>query len=91
MERGLRVKTKVVHCKKEKYDIYIGRGSDWGNPYKIGVDGTRNEVIEKYKLYLQSRPDLLARIGELKGKILSCWCAPKNCHGDYLAKLADNS
>lgn len=82
--------TTVVHCKREKYDIYIGRGSDWGNPYKIGVDGTRHEVIEKYKLYLQSRPDLLARIGELKGKILGCWCHPKACHGHYLAKLADN-
>lgn len=24
---------KVVHCKKENYDVYIGRPSKWGNPF----------------------------------------------------------
>lgn len=40
---------KVVHCKKEKYDVYIGRPSKWGNPFIVGADGTRDEVIQKYK------------------------------------------
>ena len=40
---------KVVHCKREKYDVYIGRGSKWGNPFKIGVNGSRREVIELYR------------------------------------------
>lgn len=91
--------TKVVHCKRSDYDIYIGRGkcprtgeySKWGNPYKIGEDGTREEVIEKYRQYVLSRPDLLEAIKELKGKTLGCWCWPKRCHGNVLAEIADQT
>jgi len=74
----------VVHCKKEKYDVYIGRPSVWGNPFTIGQDGTREEVIDKYREYLKSSPELLARLSELEGKVLGCWCAPQACHGDVL-------
>lgn len=28
--------TKVVHCKREKYDVYIGRPSIFGNTFVIG-------------------------------------------------------
>ena len=83
--------TKVVHCKKEPYDIYIGRPSKWGNPFVVGKDGTREEVIEKYINWLESRPELLNSIYELKGKTLGCWCHPKACHGDILAELANKS
>jgi len=79
--------TTVVHCKREPYDVYIGRGSKWGNPFKIGPDGDRAEVIEKYLAYLGTRSDLLDAIGELRDKALGCWCAPKACHGDVLAEL----
>lgn len=79
--------TKVVHCKKEKYDVYIGRPSKWGNPFIIGRDGTREEVIEKYREYIMQRPDLLSDLHELKGKVLGCWCKPKPCHGDVLVEL----
>lgn len=87
---------KVVHCKKEKYDVYIGRPSKWGNPFshkpgtlaKYKVD-TREEAIERYEAYLLSRPDLLASLHELKGKVLGCWCAPLPCHGDVLLKYAN--
>ncbi len=82
--------TTVVHCKKEPYDVYIGRGSKWGNPFKIGIDGTREDVIAKYCDYIAARPDLLNAVGELKGKILGCWCKPLACHGDVLAELAEN-
>lgn len=78
---------RVVHCKKEKYDVYIGRPSKWGNPYQIGRDGTRKEVINKYKKYLLGRVDLLTALPELRGKILGCWCAPQPCHGDVLVEL----
>ena len=81
--------TKVVHCKKEKYDIYIGRPSKWGNPFTIGKDGSREEVIEKYRLHILKQPKLLKDIKTLKNKILGCWCAPKACHGDILASLAN--
>jgi hypothetical protein len=82
--------TKVVHCKRESYQVYIGRPSKWGNPFQIGKDGTREEVIEKYKAWILDQPDLLkAIIPELKGKTLGCWCHPRACHGDILAMLAD--
>jgi len=80
---------RVVHCKRESYDIYIGRPSKWGNPFTIGPDGTRTEVIEKYRQYLLNKPELLADLPELKGKTLGCWCVPKPCHGDILVKLAN--
>jgi hypothetical protein len=81
--------TTVVHCRREPYDVYIGRPSKWGNPYEIGRDGTREEVIEKYRKYVTGRPDLMAALGELRGKILGCWCRPKACHGDVLVELCD--
>ena len=82
--------TKVVHCKKESYDIYIGRPSKWGNPYKIGKDGSREEVIEKYRRHLLLG-SLIKQIGELKDKTLGCWCKPLPCHGDILAHCADQA
>ena len=81
--------TRVVHCKKEDYDIYIGRPSRWGNPFEIGKDGTRKEVIEKYEKYILSNKDLMSSLSELEGKILGCWCKPKACHGDVLVKLIE--
>jgi hypothetical protein len=80
----------VVHCKRSKYDVYIGRPSKWGNPFEIGKDGDRKTVIRKYREWLIKQPELLAALPELKGKILGCWCSPKACHGDVLAALANN-
>lgn len=79
----------VVHCKKSKYDIYCGRPSIWGNPFEIGKDGTRKEVIAKFKKYLLANEELVDKLPELRGKILGCWCAPKACHCDVLADLAN--
>ena len=82
-------KTTVVHCKKEPYDTYIGRPSKWGNPFIVGKDGTREEVIQKYREWLLSQDELLASLPELKGRRLGCWCAPKACHGDVLQELVN--
>lgn len=81
--------TKVVNIRADKYDVYIGRGSKWGNPFKIGIDGTREEVIEKYIQYFWTT-NLFDDIEELVNKILGCYCSPKDCHGDFLAYLANN-
>jgi len=85
--------TKIVNVgKNEKHDIYIGRGSLWGNPYAIGYDGDRDEVIRKYKYdfdrgFLKSKKeDSLS----LKGKILGCHCKPAACHGDVLAEYLNS-
>lgn len=81
--------TTVVHCKKTQYDVYIGRPTKWGNPFTIGRDGTRDEVIQKYREWITTQPELLGSVHELKGKRIACWCAPHYCHGDVLAELAD--
>lgn len=89
----------VVHCKREKYDVYIGRAvsrsglkaSLWANPFVIGKDGTREECIAKFRASLLLNPELLQKLPELKGKVLGCWCAPEACHGDVLSELANES
>lgn len=89
---------KVVHCKKEPYDVYIGRPSKWGNPYTHLKDkttkaefivDTREEAIKKYEEYLLNNPELISSIPELYGKTLGCWCSPKSCHGDVLVKWVE--
>jgi hypothetical protein len=86
----------VVHCKKSKFDIYIGRPSIFGNPYshKEGTTAlykteTRDEAVEKYAEWLSTQEDILREIPTLKGKILGCWCSPQLCHGLILAELAN--
>lgn len=82
----------VVHCKREQHDVYIGRPSVWGNPFVIGRDGTRTEVIAKYEQWLLAQPALVDRCKrELHDKVLGCWCAPHACHGDVLAKIANSN
>lgn len=82
--------TTVVHCKKDAYDIYIGRPTKWGNPFTVSEYGQGTAIL-LYEEWIQNQPELLEEIHELKNKILGCWCKPKACHGDILAKLADAS
>ena len=91
--------TTVVNLKSAPFDVYIGRAnprrglkaSKWQNPFVVGRDGTRDEVVEKFRQHLLSSAELLAAIPELKGKTLGCWCAPLACHGEVLAELADKA
>lgn len=84
------MKTSVVNIHHGRpCEFYIGRPSPWGNPFVIGRDGTRAEVIEKYRAYIMAQPDLLRRLPELKGKRLGCYCAPLPCHGDVLVELVE--
>lgn len=92
-------KPTVHHCKREAYDIYIGRAngtlpqSKRANPWVIGKDGTREEVIARYADWIKTQPELMAALPELAGKRLGCWCKGTNgmneaaCHGDVLARL----
>lgn len=80
---------RVVHCKRDPYDVYVGRPTKWGNPFVIGRDGTREEVIAKYEDYLRNRLDLWMALPDLRGKVLACWCAPLPCHADVLLRLAN--
>lgn len=90
----------VVHVSYAPFDVYIGRAvprrglaaSPWASPFKVGRDGDHALVVNRYRAWLLTRPDLMARLGELRGKTLGCWCkvpgAEKPCHGDVLADLA---
>lgn len=70
--------------------VYIGRPSKFGNPFEIGKDGTREEVIAKFRTWIISNATLLqAAKTELQGKNLVCFCAPKACHGDILLEIAN--
>jgi len=89
--------TKIVHLKKEPYDVYIGRPSKWGNPYSH-KEGTlaefraknRAEALEKYEKYLLENETLFNSLIELQGKTLGCWCKPNKCHGDILVKWSNS-
>lgn len=80
----------VVHCKKEKYDVYIGRPSKWGNPFEMKSEEDREYVVQKYRLWINTQPNLLLDLHELTGKTLGCFCSPKSCHGDVLAELSSS-
>jgi hypothetical protein len=71
--------------------IYIGRGSKWGNPFRIGPDGNRAAVIAKYQGSLRDQHHLLRALAELRDHDLVCFCAPLACHVDLLLWLANAS
>jgi len=84
----------VVHIKKQRHDIYIGRPSIWGNPFshKQGTIAkfkvaSRKEAIDRYREWILTQPLLLKKLPELEGKVLGCWCKPSACHGDVLIEL----
>ncbi len=77
--------------------VYIGRrnnrhrlpDSPWRNPFVVSRDGTREQVIDMYRAWLLAQPTLIARLPELRDKILMCWCAPEPCHGNVLIALLE--
>ena len=90
------MRTQVVHCKTSPYDVMIDRRTIYGNPFVMGRDGDRDQVIEKCRLWLLGvlpAPDgrmapTHDQIEMLRGLRLGCWCKPKACHGDlYVAIL----
>lgn len=85
----------VVNRYKEEFDVYIGRGSIWGNPFthKEGtkaqiVVSSREAAVKAYRGWLWNQ----LRVGnitkemliELDGKRLGCYCKPQACHGDVI-------
>ena len=82
------MKTKVVNKKTSSFDVYIGRGSKWGNPFHMKSEDQRGEVIEKYEDYARKKFSK-DELSSLVGKRLGCFCKPRKCHGDILVKLID--
>lgn len=83
----------VVNKHREGFDVYIGRGSEWGNPHHVDDVG-REQAIELYRqdLWARIRDEgypLINRLAQLRGRRLGCYCAPKPCHGDVLVEAAE--
>jgi hypothetical protein len=83
--------------REERFDVYIGRGTPWGNPFPIGLGGTgdsREVVIEKYKTYffddVISNPEKRKALLSLRGYRLGCHCKPLACHGDIIASFLNS-
>jgi hypothetical protein len=99
------VTTTVVSLKGHRDDpelagvVYVGRAMHRGgwhlaasplaSPFRPGRDGSRAEVLARYREYLLGRPDLLALLPDLRGRRLGCWCVPELCHAQVIAELAD--
>jgi hypothetical protein len=99
-KRPVRIQRKRTRgWRMPKNTVYVGRPSKWGNPFTIGRDGDRAEVIEKFRAWLswdRSRSWIYPDLSELRGKNLACWCplADKEgsrvpCHADVLLEIAN--
>lgn len=96
---------RVVNKRKEEFDVYIGRGSQFGNPFTHIKDKltkaefiveTREESIEKYSEWFHSKikSSVIFRraVENLRGKRLGCYCSPLPCHGDVIKQyLSDHA
>jgi hypothetical protein len=91
LERGIAVAVNIrrhgdliAWAKQGGLFVRVDRATPLGNPFVIGRDGDRATVIARYRDYLRRSPALLARLDDLRGKALGCWCAPEACHADAL-------
>lgn len=88
--------TSVVNKDRgDPFDVYIGRGTVWGNPYPIGRAGDREEVLRMYQYdfdrrFLRFFESESSNIAEIRGKILGCHCKPAACHGDIIANYVNS-
>jgi len=88
--------------------VYVGRrcgkwqNSILGNPFKIGVHGTREEVIDKYRDWLKNKletdqcvqsfiMDLVKRFHNGERLRLGCWCAPLSCHAEVIKEVVEDT
>ena len=97
--------TTVVNLKGHRDDpdfadvVYVGRAMHRGgwhmpasplaSPFRPGPDGSREDVVARYREYLLGRADLLAPLPDFRGSRLGCWCAAEPCHAAVIAELAD--
>lgn len=87
--------TTVVNRLRSPFDVYIGRGSPYGNPFthlktptlaSHRVE-TRKKAIESYQKWILTSPETMALLPPLRGKVLGCYCTPQRCHGDVIVEL----
>lgn len=86
----------VIHVKDRRAvprGLYkaVHRPTKWGNPFVVGRDGTRDEVIARHAAWLRQWMPALVEDArrELPGKVLGCYCAPLPCHAETWAAIAN--
>lgn len=81
----------ITNKETGKKERFPKKSSNFANPYKVGKDGNREEVLQKYKIYIEKKLEnddtLINELISLKGKNLGCWCYPDPCHGNILLEL----
>lgn len=92
-------RARAVNVKHEKCDAYMGRempgyaASTFRNIFKVGRDGSKSEVLDKYRKHLitllESNPAAKQEFEQLRGKTLGCWCKPNRCHVDIIVELLE--
>lgn len=90
--RGIEV-VNLAHCKdfgRDDGDIIVDRRTPFGNRYRMvdDSDSERDRVCDQYEAWLagriQKNPNFLLPL--IGAKRLGCWCAPKRCHAESLAR-----
>lgn len=66
----------------------IDRATKWGNPFVMKLERDRDSVCDQFAEHFE-QSTLRTQIAELRGMVLGCWCNPKRCHGDFLARKAN--
>ena len=88
-----RLREEFEYAQVVNSTVLIDRRTKWGNPFHIGRDGSREEVIARYRAELWRRiragEVTLEELAELNGCWLACWCEPLPCHGDVIARAAE--
>ena len=92
LRREPALREQLAHAPVHNNTVLIDRRTKWGNRFRIGRDGTRGEVITRYRADLWRRirneAITLQELAELDGMWLACWCDPQPCHGHVLARAA---
>jgi hypothetical protein len=103
-QNGVNPPTKrtVVNCRFERYDVYVGLPSEWGNEYshKPGTKAKyRTKTIEEATYrhaidFLSDHAKVEKCRRELKGKVLGCSCVcpdrpDASCHAHIYARVAN--
>lgn len=72
--------------------VGVFHASPLANPFHIGKDGTREEAIEKYKIWITEKmlsgdENILQALENARGKVLVCWCYPEACHASCIEEI----
>ena len=87
------LRSAFAHAHVHGNTVLIDRRTKWGNRFRIGRDGTREQVIARYRADLWRRirtgEIALEELAAIAGCWYACWCRPSPCHGEVLARAAE--